>query len=213
MFTNPEAIENYAKKITDSEPELLKQLNRETYQKILKPRMLSGHLQGRLLSLISKLVAPQCILEIGTFTGYSALCLAEGLTQGGKLHTLDHNEELADFQKKYFDQSPFSQQIIQHTGDAATLIPTIDERFDLVFIDADKKNYGNYYDLVIERVNSGGVIITDNVLWYGKVVEPVKKGDQDTAAILAFNQKLREDPRIENILLPIRDGILISRKK
>lgn len=205
-------IQAYAAKISDKEPELLKKLNRETYQKILNPRMLSGHLQGRLLSLLSKLIAPKCILEIGTFTGYSALCLAEGLQKNGVLHTIDKNEELLEFQKKYFKKSEVESQIIQHQGNALEVIPEIKGQFDLVFMDADKENYSHYFDLVIDRIQSGGVFISDNVLWYGKVVEPTKKGDKDTKALKAFNQKLHDDNRIENILLPIRDGILVSRK-
>ncbi len=206
-------IKNYAEHITDQEPELLRALNRETHQKIIHSQMLSGHLQGRLLSMISKMIRPQCILEIGTFTGYSALCMAEGLQKDGKLHTIDKNEELYDFQRKYFDRSGFGEQIIQHTGKALTVIPKIDASFDLVFIDADKSNYLNYFDQVIEKINPGGIFISDNVLWYGKVVKPTAEGDKDTANLKEFNQKLHDDPRVENILLPIRDGLLLSRKK
>ncbi len=205
-------LEDYAEEISQQEPEILKELNRETYQKVLKPRMISGHLQGRLLSLISKLLQPKNILEIGTFTGYSALCLAEGMQKEGELHTIDKNEELYNLQKKYFKKSAYADQIIQHIGDAKEIIPTLDKEFDLVFIDADKQNYSLYFDLVFPKMKKGGIFISDNVLWYGKVTQPTKKGDKATDQLKAFNQKLRDDKRIENLLLPIRDGILISRK-
>lgn len=215
MIPSPilEKSEKYAEDISQAEPQLLKELSRETFQKVLKPRMLSGHLQGRLLSLLSKLIQPENILEIGTFTGYSALCLAEGMSSSGKLITIDKNEELHDFQRKYFDRSPWGNQIIQYTGDAMKIIPEIDREFDLVFIDADKKNYSNYFDMVFPKMKKGGVFITDNVLWYGKVMEPTKKGDTDTQLLKEFNEKLKDDERLENVLLPIRDGLLISRKK
>ncbi|HLS29246.1 MAG TPA: O-methyltransferase [Flavobacteriaceae bacterium] len=206
-------LEDYAASISDEEPQILKELNRETHQKVLQPKMLSGHLQGRVLSLISKLLRPKNILEIGTFTGYSALCLAEGMHADGKLHTIDINEELYNFQKKYFDRSDFADQIIQHTGKATDIIPNLKENFDLVFIDADKDNYGKYFDLVFPKMNKGGVFISDNVLWYGKVTQPTKKGDKETEALKKYNQKLKEDNRVENVLLPIRDGLLISKKK
>lgn len=206
-------LENYVLEITQKESSLLQELNRETHQKILKPRMISGHLQGRLLSLLSKLIKPENILEIGTFTGYSALCLAEGLSKTGTLHTIDRNEELYDIQKKYFARSPYASQIIQYTGNAVDLISEIDQKFDLVFIDADKKNYPVYFDLIMPKLKRGGVLLSDNVLWYGKVLKSTSKGDADTAALKAFNQKLARDPRLENILLPLRDGLLISRKK
>lgn len=208
-----EDLDRYVQNISQDEPELLAALNRETHQKVLRPRMISGAYQGRLLSFISKLIQPKNILEIGTFTGYSALCLAEGISKTGELHTIDKNEELFDLQSKYFQKSDYRSQIIQHLGDAIKIIPNLKKQFDLVFIDADKKNYNNYYDLVFPKLNSGGVIVTDNVLWYGKVLEPTKKGDKDTALLKAFNQKLAEDERLENILLPIRDGLLLSRKK
>lgn len=213
MTTDLESLEQYAEVISEKEPEILRELNRETHQKILRARMLSGHLQGRLLSLLSKLLAPKTILEIGTFTGYSALCLAEGLAKKGVLHTIDINEELVAIQQKYFDKSPYRENIVRHTGDALEIIPKLEGSFDLVFIDADKKNYSAYFDLIIDRMNPGGILITDNVLWYGKVLEPTKKGDKDTDLIKAYNQKLRNDSRLENLLLPIRDGILVSRKK
>ena len=209
-----EELEDYAALHSANEPELLKTLNKETHQKILQPRMLSGHFQGRVLSLLSKLVNPRHILEIGTYTGYATLCMAEGLQKDGTIDTLDNNEELFDFQRKYFDMSPYGKQIFQHLGNALDIIPTLNKKFDLVFIDADKINYANYYDLVIDKVRSGGFIIADNVLWSGKVLEKYrKKLDKDTEALLAFNQKVQQDERVENVLLPIRDGLLVIRKK
>jgi predicted O-methyltransferase YrrM len=210
----PEALDDYAVSHSQDEPELLQQLNRETYQKILQPRMLSGHFQGRVLSMISKLVNPKTILEIGTYTGYSALCLAEGMTNDGTLHTIDINEELYDFQRKYFNKSPYGSQIIQHLGNALEIIPKIENSFDLVFIDADKENYANYFHAIIDKLNSGGIILSDNVLWSGKVLHTTfKKEDTSTPALIAYNKLLKEDTRIETVLLPIRDGLTISRKK
>lgn len=209
----PKKIEDYALDHSENEPELLKQLNRETWQKVLVPRMLSGHFQGRVLSMLSKLVRPKSILEIGTYTGYSALCLAEGLEENGTLHTIDHNEELLSLQKKYFDNSPYKNQIKQYTGNALQLVPDINEKFDLVFIDADKSNYSNYFNLIIDKMNKGGVILSDNVLWSGKVVEKLDPKDQDTKALIAYNKLLKKDKRVETILLPIRDGLTITRIK
>ncbi len=173
--------------------------------------MLSGHLQGRVLSMLSKLIQPKTILEIGTYTGYSALCLAEGLQENGELHTIDINEELLDFQRKYFDQSPFGKQIFQHLGNALEIIPELDKTFDLVFIDADKNNYPNYLEIILPTLKKGAVILSDNVLWSGKVVEKLKEDDEDTKALLRYNKLLNEDPRLETVLLPIRDGLTISR--
>ncbi|WP_203293634.1 O-methyltransferase [Luteirhabdus pelagi] len=207
----PDDINDYVEKHSQPEPELLQQLNRETWQKVLAPRMLSGHLQGRVLSMLSKLIRPKRILEIGTYTGYSALCLAEGLTEDGKLHTIDYNEELHDFQRKYFDRSKYGDQIIQHTGNALEIIPTIDETFDIVFIDADKHNYPNYLELILPKMTSGSVILSDNVLWSGKVVQPVKDDDEDTKALIQYNKLLNEHPKLETVLLPIRDGLTVSR--
>ena len=210
----PTELDNYVVAHSQEEPQLLKELNRETNQKILQPRMLSGHFQGRVLSIISKLVQPKSILEIGTYTGYSALCLAEGLDKDGTLHTIDNNEELHDFQRKYFDRSPFGTQIKQYTGNALDIIPEIDTKFDLVFIDADKENYSNYFHVIIDKLNKGGIILSDNVLWSGKVLNTTfKKEDSATPALIAYNKLLKEDPRIETVLLPIRDGLTISRKK
>ncbi|EIJ38892.1 putative O-methyltransferase [Galbibacter orientalis DSM 19592] len=206
-----DAIEDYVTNHSEDEPAILKELDRETNLKTLQPRMLSGHFQGRILSVLSKIINPNTILEIGTFTGYSAICLAEGLAKDGMLHTIDINEELYVFQQKYFEKSGLKDQIKQYTGDALEIIPKIDAKFDLVFIDADKPNYVNYFDLIIDKMNSGGVILSDNVLWSGKVVEKLKKGDKSTEALLEYNKKLKEDPRIETVLLPIRDGLTVSR--
>ena len=208
-----EKIENYVLAHTEDEPKLLKELSQETWQKVLNPAMLSEHFQGRLLAMISKLIKPECILEIGTYTGYSALCLAEGLSKSGVLHTIDLNEELVDLQQKYFKKSIFSKQIIGHLGNALDLIPTLDQTFDLVFIDADKTNYSNYFNLIIDKMNSGGVILSDNVLWYGKVTQEPAASDQDTLALKLYNKLLKEDKRIETVMLPIRDGLSLSRVK
>ena len=208
-----ESIIEYCENHSEKEPEYLAKLNRETHQKVLQPRMLSGHYQGRLLSLISKLVNPKNILEIGTYTGYSALCLAEGLQSNGKLHTIDINEELFDFQQKYFQKSEFKNNIIQHLGDATQIIPQLDIKFDLVFIDADKPNYPKYFEIIINKMNPGGLILSDNVLWSGKVLEEVKRNDLSTEALLKYNKMLAEDIRIETVILPLRDGLTISRVK
>lgn len=213
MHFLPEAIDDYVAKHSEDEPELLKQLSRETHQKILQPRMLSGHYQGRVLSMISKLVKPKNILEIGTYTGYSALCLAEGMQKDGELHTIDHNEELFDFQRKYFDKSGFGKQIHQHLGNALDIIPKLETMFDMVFIDADKENYSNYFHCIIDKLNSGGLILSDNVLWSGKIIEEVDDNDVDTKGVMDFNILLKNDPRMETLILPIRDGLSISRKK
>ncbi len=207
----PEKINEYVEKHSQPEPELLRKLNRETWQKQMQPRMLSGHLQGRVLSMFSKLIRPKNILEIGTYTGYSALCLAEGMQEIGELHTIDINEELYDFQRKYFDESPFGKQIFQHLGNALEIIPKLEKTFDLVFIDADKNNYPNYLELIIPKLKKGSVILSDNVLWSGKIVEDVKEDDQDTKALLHYNKMLNEHPKLETVILPIRDGLTISR--
>ena len=209
----PDNIDQYASDHSQKEPELLQELFRETWQKALIPRMISGHFQGRVLSMISKLTHPKTILEIGTYTGYSALCLAEGLQAGGALHTIDHNEELYDFQRKYFDRSDHKDQIKQYVGEALAVITEIEGPFDLVFIDADKANYSNYFEAIIDKMNPGGVILSDNVLWSGKVTEVPNPKDEDTKALIAYNQMMNEDPRIETVLLPIRDGLTVSRVK
>ncbi len=212
MHFLPEELDDYVIKHSATEPEHLKKLSKETYQKILQPRMLSGPYQGRLLSMISKLLQPASILEIGTYTGYSALCLAEGLQKGGILHTIDIKQEIVDFQRKHFDASPYGTMIVQHLGMALDIIPTfINTTFDLVFIDADKSNYINYFDCIMDKMNPGGVILTDNVLWSGKVIKPLKEKDIDTATLLKYNKMINEDPRVETVLLPIRDGLTISR--
>jgi caffeoyl-CoA O-methyltransferase len=204
-------LENYIEQHSQNEPELLAQLNKETYQKVLLPRMLSGHFQGRVLSMLSKLISPTNILEIGTYTGYSALCLCEGMKENGALHTIDIKEELVDFQRKYFDKSDWGKQIIQHLGEALEIIPTLDLKFDLVFIDADKENYINYFNMILPKMNKGGIILSDNVLWSGKVLEELNPKDIETKILLEYNQLLKTDSRIETVLLPIRDGLTISR--
>lgn len=209
----PEKIDNYIVSHSQKEPQLLKELSKETWQKVLNPRMLSGAFQGRVLSMISKLISPKTILEIGTYTGYSALCLAEGLAENGTLHTIDKNEELEELQSKYFKKSDYKNQINQHVGDATKIIPEIEEKFDLVFIDADKSNYVNYFHLIINKMNKGGVILSDNVLWSGKVVEELNPKDIDTKVLLEYNRLLNTDERVETVLLPIRDGLTISRVK
>jgi caffeoyl-CoA O-methyltransferase len=204
-------LENYIERHSEKEPELLAALNKETYQKVLLPRMLSGHFQGRVLSMLSKLIRPVNILEIGTYTGYSALCLCEGIQENGMLHTIDIKEELVDFQRKHFDKSPWGNQIVQHLGEALDIIPTLDLKFDLVFIDADKENYINYFDLIVPKMNKGGIVLSDNVLWSGKVLEPLNPKDISTKILLEYNLLLKNDPRVETVLLPIRDGLTVSR--
>lgn len=213
MYFLPEKLDDYVVAHSQEEPELLQRLTRETYQKILQPIMLSGPYQGRVLSMISKLKSPKTVLELGTFTGYATLCLAEGLHSDGHIDTIDVNEELVDFQRKYFDQSEYGTQIHQHLGNALDIIPTLENTYDLVFIDADKPNYSNYFHLIIDKMNPGGIILSDNVLWHGKVIEPLDEKDLSTKAVLEFNILLKEDPRIETVMLPIRDGLTVSRKK
>jgi|TARA_B110000902_G_scaffold20266_1_gene22913 predicted O-methyltransferase YrrM len=208
-----EKLDDYVVKHSEDEPALLKALTRETYQKILQPRMLSGHYQGRVLSVLSKLIRPKAILEIGTYTGYSALCLAEGLSADGVLHTIDINEELVDFQRRYFNKSDYGSQIFQHLGPAVDIIPTLDTHFDLVFMDADKPNYINYFHQIIDKLNPGGVILSDNVLWSGKVIETLDSNDTSTRIVLDYNKLLKEDQRLETVLLPIRDGLTVSIRK
>ena len=210
MHFIPEKLDDYVVKHSEDEPALLKALTRETYQKILQPRMLSGHYQGRVLSMLSKLIRPKVILELGTFTGHSALCLAEGLDKNGIIHTIDINEELVDFQRSYFDQSEYGSQIIQHLGSAIDIIPTLDTTFDLVFMDADKPNYITYFHQIIDKLNPGGVILSDNVLWSGKVTD--QNPDTDTKSLLEFNTHIKNDKRVEQVMLSIRDGLLFIRK-
>ncbi len=209
----PEDIDQYVREHSQKESDLLAQIDRDTNVNVLKPRMLSGHLQGRVLSMLSKMISPKVILEIGTFTGYSALCFAEGLQTGGKVITLDINEEIEDLVRDNFSKSPYNNVIDYRIGNALDLIPEINERFDLVFIDADKINHQAYFDLVLDKMDSGGFIIVDNVLWSGKVVESGRtKLDKDTEAIMAFNKSAHEDDRVENVLFPIRDGLMVLRK-
>ena len=210
-FLDPK-IESYATDHTSNEPAVLAKLNRETNAKVLMPRMLSGHLQGRVLSMLSNMIKPKNILEIGTYTGYSALCLCEGLTEGGMLHTIDINEELEKMVRAYFEEAGVSKKINYHIGNAVEIIPSIKETFDLVFIDADKENYSNYFDLVIDKVRKDGIIIADNVLWSGKVLEDIPSSDYDTMGIKNYNEKVMKDPRVENVILPVRDGLMIARK-
>lgn len=208
-----EELDSYITQHSEDEPALLAELNKETHQKILRPRMLSGHFQGRVLSMIAKLIRPKNILEIGTYTGYATLCLAEGIQADGIIDTIDNNEELVDFQKKYFEKSGYSKQIHAHLGDALNIITTLDKKYDLVFIDADKDNYINYFNLILPKMNSGGIILSDNVLWSGKILEEVKGNDKTTQILLAYNKLLKENDKIETVLLPIRDGLTLSRVK
>lgn len=204
------SLQHYAEQHTSSESAVLQQINRDTQAKVLMPRMLSGHLQGRVLSMISYMIRPHLILEIGTYTGYSAICLAEGMERGGKIITLDINEELEDMVRRNFQDAGMEDRVDYRIGNAMAIIPRMNEVFDLVFIDADKENYSNYFDLVIDKVRPGGFILADNVLWSGKVLDA--KPDKDTRAIMSFNKKIQEDSRVENVLLPIRDGIMLIRK-
>ncbi len=209
----PESISNYVEKYSEQESELLQELNHETWEKILTPRMLSGHLQGRVLSMLSHMIQPTNILEIGTYTGYSALCLAEGLKKNGSIDTIDINEELESFAKKYFDKAGLSNIIHQHIGNALDIIPTLNKKYDIVFIDADKSNYINYYNLAFDMINPGGYIIADNVLWSGKIIEPIEEMDEDTKTLVDYAQHLAKDNRVQQIIFPIRDGLMIARKK
>lgn len=207
-----EKIQHYAELFSSEEPETLLELNRETYVNHLFPRMLSGHHQGRLLSLISKMMNPMRILEIGTYTGYSALCLAEGLAENGLLHTIEINNENEDIIRKYIEKTGNTNKIILHFGNALSIIPTIDEVFDMAFLDADKESYIEYFNLVIDKIRPGGIILADNVLWDGKVLDPRSK-DKESVGIRTFNDYIKNDTRIDHVLLTIRDGIMIIRKK
>lgn len=209
----PESIDEYVVKHSQQEPRVLQELSKETWQKVLNPRMLSGAFQGRVLSMISKIIQPKNVLEIGTYTGYSAICIAEGLHQNGVIDTIDKNEELEDLQNKYFEKSGNRKRIVQHVGNALEIIPTLNKTYDLVFIDADKYNYPSYFNMIIDKMNSGGIILSDNVLWSGKVVEKLDPKDIDTNALLKYNKLLNTDKRIETVLLPIRDGLTLSRVK
>lgn len=206
-------LDDYVCAHTEKEPQLLYELNRETNMNVLRPRMLSGHFQGRVLSMISHMIAPKTILEIGTYTGYSALCLAEGMQEDGKLITIDLNEELEDLVNDFVNRSEHKGKIHTMIGDAMEIIPGLNEEFDLVFIDADKSNYLNYYNMVIDKVPSGGYILIDNVLWSGKVIEPIEEEDLDTKTLVELNKVVHEDDRVQEVLLPVRDGLMLVRKK
>lgn len=205
-------IENYSLSHTSEENDLLKDLNRQTHVQVLQPRMLSGHLQGRILSMFSHMIRPSRVLEIGTYTGYSALCIAEGISENGKIITIDSNKELEPFTRTYFSKSKFNNQIEFIVGNALNVIPQLEETWDLVFIDADKENYLNYYELVLKNVRKGGFIIADNVLWSGKVTQEISPNDNETSGIVEFNKKVNEDSRVENVLVPVRDGLMVLRK-
>lgn len=207
----PFEIERYAEEHTRQESEVLANLNHETWQKIIAPRMLSGHLQGRVLSMIAHMIRPSCILEIGTYTGYSALCLAEGLAEDGVLITIDINDELQWIQDKYFLQSPFGKKIERHFGHALEFIPTVSKQIDLVFIDADKENYLNYYEMLMEKLKPGAYILIDNVLWSGKVLQEPHPNDIETKVMRELNERIVNDDRVENVLLPVRDGLQLIR--
>ncbi len=209
----PKNLDDYIVNHSQEEPELLAALNKETWQKVLNPRMLSGHYQGRVLSMLAKLIRPKNILEIGTYTGYSALCLLEGMHPSGQLHTIDVNEELESLQRKYFNKSGLGSQIHQHIGNALAIIPKLNLNFDLVFIDADKSNYPAYLELVMPKLNPGAVILSDNVLWSGKVIEQLDPNDKDTISLLDYNKAINQHPQLETVILPIRDGLTISRVK
>lgn len=212
-FIDPE-LDKYVHEHSEAESDLLNELNRETYLKVLQPRMLSGHIQGRVLSMYSKLIQPETILEIGTYTGYSALCLAEGLADRGTLHTIEKNEELQPIINRYVERADLQDRIKLHIGDALPIIKKMDAAFDLVFIDADKTNYLNYYEAVLPKMKSGGCIIADNVLWSGKILDEIElKKDADTAALNEFNKAVTADERVENVLLSVRDGLMVIRKK
>ncbi len=209
----PKEINNYCEEYSQKEDDVLYDLNRKTNQKILRPRMLSGHLQGQLLTMFSNMISPSKILEIGTYTGYSAICLARGLKKDGVLHTIDINEELEYFAREYFEKADLSKQIISHVGNAMDILPKLNISWDLVFIDADKENYINYYNLVFDQINKGGFIIFDNVLWSGKVTQEINPKDKETAALVELAKILESDNRVENVLLPVRDGLFMVRKK
>lgn len=204
-------LTNYLDRHCEPESDLLKQIDRETHLKVLMPRMLSGHYQGRLLSMLSKMLQPLRILEVGTFTGYATLCLAEGLAKQGHIHTIDINKELEEMVLSSFQKSAYSKQITLHSGNALEIIPTLNEVWDLVFIDADKKNNATYFNLVLDKLRPGGIIIVDNVLWSGKVL--AGSPDKDTTAIIHFNELINNDQRVEKLILPVRDGLFVIRKK
>lgn len=206
-------LDEYILSHSDGEGALLAALNRDANVNLLRPRMLSGHLQGRVLKMFCRMLRPRCILEIGTYTGYATLCMAEGLEEGGRIHTIEINDEMEDFILKYLNRSPFRDRIQLHVGDAMQIIPRLEETFDLVFIDADKRLYSDYFDLVFPKVRPGGLILADNTLWDGKVLEEPHSSDKQTMGILHFNKKIKEDPRVEKVILPMRDGLTMIWKK
>ena len=212
-YGNEELWDNYILEHIDEEPDLLRKLSRDTYVHVLRPRMLSGHLQGRILKMFCRMIKPHKVLELGTFTGYSALCIAEGLPENGMVYTIDCNDELEDFATRYFEQSPYGNRIKYLVGDALATIPTIDETFDMVFIDADKREYLDYYHAIFDKVRSGGFILADNTLWDGKVTETFDPTDEQTVGILAFNDFVKQDERVEKVIIPLRDGMTIVMKK
>jgi len=207
-----ESLVSFIENHSQQESDVLKRLNRETYAKVLTPRMLAGHLQGRVISMLSNMIHPNQVLEIGTYTGYSAICWTEGLNKNGQLHTIDINEELKDMVDRYIEEAGVGRQVVTYIGNAIEIIPTINEIFDVVFIDADKENYSRYFDLVFDKVKKGGYIIADNVLWSGKVVGERQNMDDETAALVDYCKKIHQDERVENVLFPIRDGLMIARK-
>lgn len=211
-MTDPVLLDQYILNHISAEEDFLYELDRETHLKVLRSRMLSGHLQGQILSMVSCMIQPKCILEIGTFTGYSALCLAKGLAEGGQLHTIEIDDELESIAQKYFMKSGLADRIVQHIGDAREIIPSIGQKFDLVFIDADKREYSEYYNLVFDHVRVGGFILADNILWDGKVVDPDAAGEEQTRGILEFNDLVQNDSRVRNVILPVRDGIMVAQK-
>lgn len=208
-----DTLEEYILAHIDEEGELLAALNRDAHVNLLQPRMLSGHLQGRVLKMICRMLRPRCVLEIGTYTAYATLCMAEALEEGAEIHTIEINDEMEDFIRKYVARSPYRDRIRLHIGDALELIPAIDRTFDLVFIDADKRLYSRYYDLVFDKLPSGGIILADNTLWDGKVVTEPERTDRQTAGIRQFNDRIKADPRVEKVILPLRDGLSVIRKK
>jgi caffeoyl-CoA O-methyltransferase len=211
-MTDPALLDQYIIDHISPEDDYLRELDRETNLKLIGARMLSGHLQGQILSMISSMIRPSCILEIGTFTGYSALCLAKGLAEGGQLHTIEIDDELVPMAQKYFLKSGMADRIVQHTGDARQIIPTINQSFDLVFIDADKRDYCDYYHLVFDKIPVGGFLLADNILWSGKVVDHEAADEVQTRSILEFNDLVQNDSRVKNVILPVRDGIMVVQK-
>jgi predicted O-methyltransferase YrrM len=211
-MTDPVLLDHYIHNHISPEEDFLYELDRETHLKVLRSRMLSGHLQGQILSMVSCMIQPKCILEIGTFTGYSALCLAKGLAEGGQLHTIEIDDELESIAQKYFKKSGLADRIVQYIGDAREIIPSISQKFDLVFIDADKREYSEYYNLVFDHVRVGGFILADNILWDGKVVDPDAASEEQTRGILEFNDLVQNDSRVRNVILPVRDGIMVAQK-